>query len=427
MSETRSVAKHVLVYGAGILLGKLASFIMLPVYTRYLTPADYGVLELLSTTIDLIGIVAGMGLAAGVFKFHADADTPREKDRVISTVALGGGVLTLLTALLGVLASPLLARLVLRDPAGAVYFRLFFAIYLVQSLNGVGFMLLRLQQRSVLFVTLNAAKLVAALSLNIAFVVWLGMGVRGVLYSTLICSGALSLLLTAYTFRQVGFGFSAAVMRRLYRFGSPVVFWGLGSFVLTFSDRYFLNYFGGSAQVGVYSLAYKFGFLMATFASMPVMQAWEPQRFVVARRPDGPALLRDVFFYLSLALGLAGLVITLFVGDVLAVMAAPGFRAAAGVVPLILLAIVFQEWATYCNLGLFMAERTRLYGWSGVIGVVAVTALNLLLIPRYGMWGAAWATLGAYALRFAAVYLFAQRAHPIDFGWGRVLRLAALL
>ena len=84
--KTKSLGKQSAIYGAGIVLGKLASFIMLPVYTRYLTPADYGVLELLSMTIDVIGMIAGIGIGSAVFKFYADeADEAGKRE-----VQLGG-------------------------------------------------------------------------------------------------------------------------------------------------------------------------------------------------------------------------------------------------------------------------------------------------------------------------------------------------
>ena len=63
------VGRHTLIYGAGMMLSRAISFVMLPVYTRYLTPADYGVMELIGTTLDLIAIIAGARIAAGIFRF----------------------------------------------------------------------------------------------------------------------------------------------------------------------------------------------------------------------------------------------------------------------------------------------------------------------------------------------------------------------
>ncbi|HSU13287.1 lipopolysaccharide biosynthesis protein [Longimicrobium sp.] len=426
-SELRTLGRHTLVYGAGEAVGRLASFIMLPVYTRFLAPADYGVLELMGTTIDVVGMIAGMGLAAGVFKEFARITDRGERDRMVSTVTLATGTLSLMTALLGLLAAPLLSRWVLAGAGAPVFVRVFFVIYFLQSLTGIPFLLVRAEERSLLYVWLNVGKLVASLSLNILFLVYLRMGVMGVLLGNVIVSGVLGVGMAAWTLRRVGFHFSPDAFRRLSRFGGPIVVWSLASFVLTFSDRYFLVHWADAATVGLYSLAYKFSFLLSAFAFTPFSQVWEPRRFIVAQRPDAQAVFGRVFFYLNACLGIGALGLVLFTRDVLAVMADPAYLPAAAVVPLLLGATVFQQWTAFCNLGLYLKEKTGLYARAGLVGVAAVTVLNFALIPRWGMWGAAWATLAAYAIRFAAVYVVAQRAYPIEYGWGRVSRLLGVV
>src|SRR5690606_5448109 len=103
--ELRKLGKHTLIYAAGTAIGRLASFLMLPIYTRFLTPADYGVLELLAMTIDLIGMLTGMTIAASVFRFRAAYDDPAEQDEVVSTAYFGTTGLALIAGVLGVLAS----------------------------------------------------------------------------------------------------------------------------------------------------------------------------------------------------------------------------------------------------------------------------------------------------------------------------------
>jgi len=95
-------------------------------------------------------------------------------------------------------------------------------------------------------------------------------------------------------------------------------------------------------------------------------------------------------------------------------------------VPLLLVTTIVQQWTAYCNLGLYLKNATHLYAWSAVIGVVAALVLNALLIPRFGMFGAAWATVGAYAIRFVPVYIFAQSRYRIDYPWGKVAELGAI-
>lgn len=424
--KTKSLGKQSAIYGAGIILGKLASFIMLPVYTRYLTPADYGVLELLSMTIDVIGMIAGIGLGSAVFKFYADAEEGRGKAEVIGTAGLSAIVLGSVTAALGVLFAPQLTRLVVGPDTDPLYLRIFFFTYLFQTCEHIPMLLLRARQQAGRVVTLNVVRLVLNLSLNILFVVYFRMGVLGVLLSGAITGATMAVGLTAYLLRQVGLRFSPPRFREMVRFGSPMVLWTLGSFVLVFSDRFFLNHYLGTAEVGIYSLAYKFAFMLSALAFNPFDMVWDPHRYEVAKRSDAREVYAKVFLYLNVAVGLVGLGISLFVKDFLSVMSDPAFVPAYRIVPLLLLAQMFSHAVSYCTLGLFVTSNTRALGPIAFLAVVSTLALNFLLVSRFGVLGATWATLIAYALRFVWTYRSAQRHYPIRYGWGALARLYAI-
>jgi O-antigen/teichoic acid export membrane protein len=423
-SEIRTVGRHTLVYGVGVVASKMVSFIMLPVYTRFLTTADYGVLELLGTTIDIIGIIGGIGLAAGVFKHYAEMNGKAERRELISTATLGSSGLSIFIASLGFIASPVLTRMLFGNTLSPLYFRLFFLIYFFQSIENLFLIFVQAEERSRLFVALNVAKLFVSLTLTIWLVVNLRWGIRGVLVANLCATTAFSTGLAVYTFRRVGFRFSREKFIRLARFGAPVAVWTIGSFILTFSDRYFLNHYAGASAVGVYSLAYKFSFLLSAFAVAPFSQIWEPRRFVIAHQADAADIYRRMFVYLNLTLFVGSIVIVLFVKDLLTLLVAPAFVPAYRVVPLLLVTTIIQQWTGYSNLGLYLKNATHLYGVSAVIGAIAALALNTLLIPRYGMFGAAWATVGAYVIRFFPVYIFSQAKYHVAYSWGKVGELA---
>jgi O-antigen/teichoic acid export membrane protein len=146
-SEIRKIGKHTLVYGAGVVASKMVSFIMLPVYTRFLTTADYGVLELLGTTIDVIGMIGGIGLAAGVFKHYAEASGKAERGELISTATLGSSGLSFLIAAAGLALSPLLTRMLFGNAISPLYFRLFFLIYFFQNIGNLSLMFVQAEER----------------------------------------------------------------------------------------------------------------------------------------------------------------------------------------------------------------------------------------------------------------------------------------
>ncbi len=426
MSEIKNIGKHTFIYGVGMVLSKLASFIMLPIYTHYLTPADYGVMELLATTIDVIGTVAGIGLANSVVKFHAEYNDPQEKREVLSTASMATVGIAMLVALGGFAFSSGLSELILKDAGRPLYFQVFFLIYLLTTAEALPLLYLRIRNRSRLFVALSLAKLIGMLSLNILFVVYLRMGVLGVLYSSLIVTGLSGLTLSTFMLRQTGLHFSLTKLKAMASFSYPLMFVYLGNFMLVFSDRYFLSQYGDIAQVGIYSLAYKFAFLLSALAFTPFGMVWGPQRFEIARRADAREIFSRVFVYLNIVVGGIGMGLALFVEDFIEVMSAPAYHPAHRLVAILLAAQVMHHWTAYANMGLLLKNRTGLFARASYIGVAAVIGLNFLLIPPWGMYGAAAATLLAYGVRFTAVNIAAQRIYPIDYRWATIAKMYAI-
>jgi O-antigen/teichoic acid export membrane protein len=426
-TQLRTLGKHTLVYTAGIVIGKLASFVMLPIYTRYLTPSDYGVLELLGMTIDVIGMVTGAGILAGVFKFYHAKEKAAEKNAVISTAALSITAFATATTLIGLLISPELSRMIFGSLANLHYLRLYFLLFLFQNLELIPLALIRAENRAVFFVTANTVKLVMMLSLNIFFVVYLRMGVGGVITSGMIASGVMGGVLTLYLVQRVGLTFNGQSFRELLAFGTPLVPWWLGNFVLVYSDRYFLNYYSNTSTVGIYSLAYKFAFLLSALAYSPFDTVWASQRFEIAKRPDAQELYARVFLYMNVVLGGIGLMIALFVRDFLSIMSAPAFLPAYRLVPLLVAAQVLFTWAMYWSLGIYLSGKTKSMATGSVVLVPLTLILNYALIPRFGMYGAAWATLLAYSARFGWIYWFGERYYPIGYRWTEMAKLYGIL
>jgi O-antigen/teichoic acid export membrane protein len=426
-AEIRSLGKHAAIYGFGNALAKLASFLMLPIYTRYLTVADYGTLELLSMTIDLIGILAGITLSSAVYRFYHDYEEVGEEKEVVSTAAIGMIVLAIITAIAGIIAAPWLNHFVLRSHGEPVYFRLFFLIYITQTAEVVPFLMCRALRRSKLVVSINLLRLVALLSLNILFVVYLRLGVLGILFSTLIVSTCVATGMLVFLFRNMGMKFSWPKYKEMVKYAYPVAFVSIGNFFLVFSDRYFVNHYAGVTAVGIYSLAYRFGMILSAFVYNPFQQIWGPQRFAIAKRPDARDIYRRVFLYINIGLGVVALLIALFVRDFIKVMAAPAFHGAYVFVPLILIVQIIHHWTAYNNLGLFLTKTTKKFALGSMVAIPSVIILNILLIPRYGVWGAIAATLLAYTLRFGVMQWLSQRQYRINYDWARIARLYAII
>jgi O-antigen/teichoic acid export membrane protein len=424
----RRLGRETAIYGLGVLLGRAVSFLMLPVYTRFLSPSDYGIIQLLDLTVDVAAIFFTAGATSGVQRFYFKTTDPAARARLLSTTFFLVLSLSTLGALtLGAL-SPWIWKYGLKGAGQPWFIVLAAANFAAGTLMSMPLSFAQTTQRARLFLGFSLAKLVLQLSLNILFVVVFKAGVAGLLFSTLITYLLLGGSLAIWLLRQTGLHFDMQVVRDLRRFGVPYQLTWAGSFLLTFGDRFFLQAGWGVAAVGLYGMAYQFGFLLSQLGNTPFLSAWNPHRHQLVHLPAEERDRRydKGFFYFNLLLITAAMGIAVFIRPVIKVMTTPAFHPAAYLVPIILLAYVAEAWADVFRFAFDVTEHTRYSTYATWIVVAVVLVLYMVLIPRYGAYGAAVATVLGFSLRALLVYLWAQHLWPIHYRWRRHLSLVAL-
>jgi len=420
-------ARHSAIYALGVILNRAAGFLMLPLYTRYLTPTDYGAVEMLFMTTEVFAMVASAGLYSAVFRFHASAADEDGRRTVIATSTFLFIGFYAIAALIGAAcAGPLAAALLPGVSDGETLFRLIFLSFFLQSFIEIPSLYLRVLGLPGRFVAIGCAKLVLQIGLNVIFLVAMDLRVLGVLYSTLLSSLAVGAVTLPWALRRTGLCWNNIQARLLLVFGAPLIFASLGNFVLTFGERYFLTTLSGLNETGIYALGYKLGMVLWVFAVTPIFTSWEAQRFEVAKRADAALIESRTFFWMNLGVIACGLGLALFARDFFRIMSAPEFWRAHEIVPLIVLAYLFQAWTQFGNFGLLQSGRTRTLAQATAVAAITMGLACLWLVPLFGAMGAALATLIAYAVRFACVVLPAQRSYRMQLPWARVL-LALLM
>ncbi len=423
----KKIISHSKIYLAGNILQRCVSFVMLPIYTRFLTPSDYGVLELLSMVLDFVGVILGLRIGQAIFRYFAEYDNTKDKNEVISTALWLVAALNLFgVSLIAVSANPL-ASLVFGDTGQASNLLLFSLTLLMQGFIEIPLAYIRAQQRPGLFVSFSIAKLALQLGLNIFFVVYMQLHVEGVIYSSIISSMIMGTMLGLYTLRDCGICFSREKARQLVSFSLPLMATGLIAFYITFGDRYFLRLYGGGlAEVGVYSLGYKFGFLLIFLIVTPFASIWDSEKYNIAKKENAQQTFQNVFTIYTTVVILVCIVISLFVKDLLRIMSAPEFWGAAKIVPVILGGYLANAVLQYVNFGVLLRNRTIEITYGTLIAAVVISIGYLFLIPRYGGMGAAWATLFAFASRTCWVYWRAKSLFNMELRWGSVGILTGL-
>ncbi|HVP40131.1 MAG TPA: lipopolysaccharide biosynthesis protein [Candidatus Saccharimonadales bacterium] len=424
MSLSARLGRHSLIYGVNVLASQALSFLLIPVYTRTLEPADYGALEVLNRTAEVMTVVGLAGLRLAVVRFVQDPAFRGRRSQVVGSAVLA------ISLLGGVLAGLLLwradavAELLLPGRGLGWAVRLMAAGSLFDLLTVQPMALLQADQRSTRFVTLNLARFVLGLVLNLALVAVWRLGLRGILVATLSSAGAMAIYLQARMLRAERPEADRRLLRELLRFGLPFVPGGLFLFILNNGDRYFLARMAPPEQVGLYALGYRLGTVILFLFVTPVMMNWNAMMVEIAARPDGRTLFSRVFTLVMAAYLVASAAFSLLAPAVLAVVAGPHFQQAAGLVPWVCLAYFFWTASLFFDTPFYLARKTGAKPL--LLGTAA--ALNLwlyaTLIPRHGMYGAAWATVVAFAFFAWLTWAVSRRHLDVPYAWGR---LAALL
>jgi O-antigen/teichoic acid export membrane protein len=426
LDELKHLFKHTSTYGFGNILGKAVGFFMIPFYTHYLSPADYGTLELLDLSLALMALVLTMWMNASIIRHYYDYDNPKDRNQAVSTILILAFVIGVVVSFGGIHFSRPLSRLILKSPDLHLYVSLIALSFLMTCLTVVSTSYLRAGQRSVFVVSIDLVNLVLTLSLNIYFIAIRHVGVVGVLYSSLIANTLIAVVLTANTIREVSLSFSYSKLRQIVVFGAPLVMTSIAAFTVNFSDRFFLRHFSTIATVGVYALGYKFAFMLSFLVVQPFDMIWQARMYEIAKRGDSGRMFSKFFEYYSVVLVAVAFALSVVIRDVINVISPADFHAAYKVVPVVALAYIFQGMNRYFLTGSYIAKKTLHLGGIGVASAGANIGLNFLLIPRYGIMGAAWATAASFFLMAALAYMVSRKAYAIPYTFSRVTMLIAL-
>ncbi len=424
--ELTKLVRHGVVYGLGRVLTKGIGFLLIPLYTHYLSPTDFGVMEILNLVTTVAGIVLGLGLGSALMRFYYATEDGRERSRLVSTITLSQVLLGFVCCTLLYLGAGPASALLLGTRDHEVLVKIVAAAFFFTFSSDVGWTLLRAKQRSGLYVVLLQGQLLVNVVLNIWFVAYRGMGVRGVFWGTFFAGLVQWVVVLWITFRDVGFVFDPAVLSRSLRFGSPMIFTWLAAFSLNYSDRFFLQRFANLEQVGIYALAYKFGYVVSLLAVQPFYLIWEAQCYQIAKREDGRAVFSKLFTYYTVALIAVAFLLSLFIRECFEIAVGSRFTSAYAMVPVIGWAYVIQGAGLFFEAGLLIEKKSRTVGAIGFVSMALCFFLNWVLIEPWAAWGACAATVASFVVLAGATAWFSLKAHPIRCDLGPILEVGGL-
>ena len=410
------------IYLAGSIVQRIAGVLALPITTRFLTTAEFGIMDLLEQTTSTIGLLFGTRFGSALGYFYFEKDSAEGRRSVVTTSLLGAILFGFLATLICRPFTASLAKIVLGDPAAARYFNLPLLLMPATFATEAAYTLLRVENRPVAYTVMSFVRIALQLAGIIVFVAFLRLHVMGTVYSACVGAAGTAAILLTHCFRRFGFAFDRGLFVRMAKYALPLGLGGIAMLFVHVGDRFILPHYRSFSDLGIYVLAYKIGMLLSVmYAAFGAY--WNAQVFSIMRREDADTMFARMFTYMILGISLCGIGLIVGARPMLRILAAPRFWGAAALVPPIVIAYYVRSIGDFLRC-LFMVENRPGYdaicNWAGAAGCAIG---YFALIPKFGVWGAAYATLAAFTLLGIMIAAWTYRLRPYRVEGRRLLKI----
>ncbi len=393
------------------------AFFSFPLWTRYFSVKEYGMLSFIGVTMAFVGPFTKLGLHRSSVRFYSqfdDTNSGKPLSVFYTTLFLGAMGICILIA---VLFWGIIAFLGPERVGGEEMYELFWLTSLLIALGGGPGMFisfLRVEEKAKLFTSIQAVSLTIKLALSIVLVMVLLVGVKALYLAAIYLQCVTVTLAIIVLWRQkklILASFSSVFLFEALRFGLPLVPAELANEISGMGDRFLIQYFMGMEAVGIYSVGYSMtshlkSFLtVMMFALTPMyVKIWEEHGRIKTQE-----FLSSVLDY-YLMLGIPAIVIfAYFGGDIVVLFASEKYAAAREIIPYLTVPLLLHGPISIYTAGLFVNKKTTTVLYCTLSAGLLNLALNVVFIPPMGLVGAAIATFISYVVLIASVNFFSSR------------------
>ena len=427
LNRIKSTIKHSAIYGLGTVTTKLIGFVLLPLYTKHITVSEYGILGILEITILILSQVLVFGQPNAYMRFYDDKKYREIRKSTLFTQFLSLITIAVLLNIIGYFFSDKIASLFSNPEEYTIYFKLCFAVISLRILNTLFLSVLRIKEKSTLYAFASVLRILVILGLNIYFVAFVKIGIRGILYAYVIGNIAMTIALLPSMLSQMSAKFVPSTLKAAVSFGFPLIFTSLAGMLLNMGDRYILKLLTNYNEVGLYNLGYKVAGVLNVFLIQSFSLALLPMAYKIYRQKGDKRFYCKMQTYFVFVLCWAGLVLAIFGRELIRILALnPDYWIAYQVVPYIILAYIFGGAKYVASLGLYLKRKTKFIAYITIGAAVINIGLNFLLIPKYKMIGAAIATVISFAVLFISTNIISNHYYKIPYENTKLLKMLLL-
>ena len=440
MNPLKQLAGQTAIYGLSSIVGRLLNYLLVPLYTRYFIPAEYGVVTELYAYVAFLVIILTYGLETAFFRF---SQKQYDKKLVYSTSLISLIVSSILFVVLMISSQQSIANW-LEYPQNPEYIMWFALIIGLDAISAISFAKLREQRQAARFALVRLVNIFINIGLNLFFIIYCPyalenglpttdfvnsiydpkVGVGYIFIANLFASGVTILMLLPEMIKS-SWTFNTMLWKKMMWYAFPLLVAGLAGMTNETIDRILLKQLlpvgvDKMAAIGVYGAFYKISIIMILFIQTFRFAA-EPFFFSQEKQHNSRKTYADVLKYFTILASLIFLSVMLYL-DVVKHFVGSSFHSKEGIeiVPILLMANLFL--GIYYNLSIWykLTEKTVYGAILAIFGAVITIILNIILIPKIGFIGSAWATLFCYFSMMIASLLMGRKYYAIPYDLKRV-------
>lgn len=417
MIELPNALKQTILYGSSVALMRGISLIMLPFIAHYLTPDEFGRLEILSSLSVIVSILVGLGLAESLYRFAGQAKTPEERKQHAAHIFTLTLFLAIITIALSFIISPLISHLL---PGGLTEYDILLVLLILafEGVISVPLGWLRMQDQAWSFFLTTTGKTLLQAVLIILFLQQ-DPSVSSVFEAGLIATVLQASVLGYLQVKQTGVRFSSRHTKSVLTYSYPILISGLLAFVLTGLDRWLLAAHTALSDIAEYGIASKFA-LAVVLLLQPYTMWWSPKRFEVLNQAHGTEKATHFITTGLVILILVTVAVALTAPFIVELLMPEAYLNAINYLLILVMVMTIKEAAELVNIGCFISDKTHTQMWINAAGAALGLGAMIILIPSEGVWGACIALLLAQTLRFILLLVISQKAIKLPYQWSTI-------
>lgn len=416
----RRLLVETLVYGFGGMANQAVNVLLVPVYAAALGAAGFGLLAVITSTLTLATMLAGLALHQAFFRFYLGHETDERDRPAVLAKSLGTRLLlSIVSSGIVLIAAVPLAQLI-ADADAWILFALLAPVVLADSLATIPLSYLRAERRPTPYIAISFSRALFTATVAVILVVVLDLGIMGAVLGMVVGASASMVIALAILWRQrlVTIRWDPAFTKAMLRFALPLLPAVVAGWTLNLADRYIINAAIGPQAVGIYAAGYSIGLLVNVLAVQPFGLAFAPAKWEIAKEESAPERFSSVMTTYVAVAGSMALAITALAPDAVRLLLPAEFAASATVVPLVAFAYVVQGIYTIASTGLILQARTSWIGGTMVAAALLTAALTVGLVLAFGYIGAAVATFVGYCALAVGTAVVSHRVYAVPWaGW----------